>query len=319
MLFDPDRGISTASGRLGAATGRVRRCRPRAVPARDGRRRPRRRRLDPRASWGTRRLRRDVPGSGSRRSRGPDRSPASRSPRRRPRLRRCRSAVPRRRDGRTRMRAGDACGRSNARGESSPSPRRSTTRCSSRPTAPSASPRSRTVPWGADMVARESLADVYLLVMTTATARQASRQSATIALSGAGAALFLAFGGLVPGSVRRATIVVNVAAAVAIANSTRLAIDLANRPLPAAQAGDPWHSLEPGTVLARLGTTTDGLSASDAERRSRPAPRPEPTGTRLRARRGRGILGSAHARARSRRRARRCSAARTGTPRSSSS
>jgi cation-transporting ATPase I len=135
---------------------------------------------------------------------------------------------------------------------------------------------SRTIPWGADMVARESLADVYLLVMTTATARRASRQSATLALSGAGAALFLAFGGLVPGSVRRATIVVNVAAAVAIANSTRLAIDLANRPIPAAQAGDPWHALEPGTVLARLGTTTDGLSTSDAERRSQPAPRPEP-------------------------------------------
>ena len=137
--------------------------------------------------------------------------------------------------------------------------------------------RTRTIPWGAAMVARESLADVYLFVASAAAARQASRQSATIALSGAGAALFLAFGGLVPGSVRRASTVVNVAAAIAIVNSTRLALDLANRPLPAADAGDPWHALEPHTVLERLATSTDGLSSSDADRRRQPSPPTEST------------------------------------------
>jgi cation-transporting ATPase I len=136
--------------------------------------------------------------------------------------------------------------------------------------------RSRTVPWGAGMVARESLADAYLLALALGAARRVSRQSITIALVGAGAALFLAFGGLVPGSTRRATDAVNLAAAVAMVNGTRAAVDLANRPLPGADTGDRWHALDGDTVIARLGTSRDGLSSLDAERRLPHPARVEP-------------------------------------------
>jgi cation-transporting ATPase I len=136
--------------------------------------------------------------------------------------------------------------------------------------------RSRTVPWGAGMVARESLADAYLLVLALGAARRVGRESVTIALVGAGAALFVAFGGLVPGSARRATEVVNLAAAVAMVNSTRVVLDLANRPLPGGGTGDRWHALDRDAVMERLGTSRDGLSSLDARSRLPPPARVEP-------------------------------------------
>jgi cation-transporting ATPase I len=70
--------------------------------------------------------------------------------------------------------------------------------------------------------------------------------------------------------------VVNVAAAIAIANATRVALDLARRPVPLAETAVPWHALGRDAVFERLVTSADGLSHSEVDRRRRP-PKADPT------------------------------------------
>lgn len=133
----------------------------------------------------------------------------------------------------------------------------------------------RVAPWQADIVASDPVRDAFLLVCAIGAARKATRESVRIAVAGAGTAAFVAFGGVVPGTTHRATTVVNLAAATAMANGMRHALDLARLPEPRRAGGPAWHALDGDEVLAILGSARAGLDPEEAGRRRVPiAPAP---------------------------------------------
>ncbi len=129
-------------------------------------------------------------------------------------------------------------------------------------------------PWQADMVAQEPVRDSFLLCCAIGAAHEVSRQSVRLAMAGAGTAAFVALGGVVPGTTQRATTVVNLATATAMANGVRHAIDLARLPEPRADDAPAWHALEIEAVMALLGTSPAGLAPEEAARRTVPSPTP---------------------------------------------
>jgi cation-transporting ATPase I len=127
-------------------------------------------------------------------------------------------------------------------------------------------------PWHADIVANEPVRDVFLLCCAIGAANEVSRQSVRLAMAGAGTAAFVALGGIVPGTTHRATTVVNLATATAMANGVRHAIDLARLPEPRRADEPAWHALEIDEVMTRLGTSRTGLLPDEAARRVLPSP-----------------------------------------------
>ncbi|MGZ8752863.1 MAG: P-type ATPase [Acidimicrobiia bacterium] len=131
-------------------------------------------------------------------------------------------------------------------------------------------------PWAADLLAGDDLADAFLVVEAAHAARAVSRQSVTIAGAGAAFGLLLAFGGRVPGSARRASAAVNVAAAATVLNGLRGGLRLARLPLRLDHDPTPWHALAPDAALAQLETSSVGLTGDQAARRRRPVARTAP-------------------------------------------
>jgi calcium-translocating P-type ATPase len=136
-------------------------------------------------------------------------------------------------------------------------------------------------PWGAHLLARGDLAEVWLVIEAVRAAREVSRQSARLATFGAGAATFLAFGGAAPGTLQRVTSAVNIATVLAMANATRTALQLRGVRPPLRRSEVPWHSLGVAEAMARLGSGRRGLSAEEAARRHVPPPEPDPTPVRF--------------------------------------
>lgn len=134
----------------------------------------------------------------------------------------------------------------------------------------------RPTPWGAHIVAGNSLADAALVCDACAAARAASRQGVWLANGGAAIAALLAFGGTAPGATARALTTVNAATLAALVNGTRLAMGLPDHPRLQPPDPTPWHALDGAEALARLATGADGLTSEEADRRYRPPP-PSPT------------------------------------------
>jgi cation-transporting P-type ATPase I len=133
-------------------------------------------------------------------------------------------------------------------------------------------PTPATPPWGAHVLLRDDLGDVWLVVEAVRLARDVSRQSATLATFGAGAATFLAFGGVVPGTARRVGTATNLATMLAMANGARAGLQLVGTPVPVRRDEVAWHALEPRAVLRRLGSGADGLDPDVAGRLRRLPP-----------------------------------------------
>lgn len=137
------------------------------------------------------------------------------------------------------------------------------------------------IPWSAHVLCRTPIPDAVLLVDACAAAREASRQSATIALAGASVGGMMAFGGLPPGMSMRVTTAVNLATLVAVANGTRAAIGVLRRPEPVPADDTPWHAIGRDEVLTRLGTSRDGLDGETAASRRVEPPRQDSTPVRV--------------------------------------
>jgi cation-transporting ATPase I len=139
-------------------------------------------------------------------------------------------------------------------------------------------------PWGADLLSEDDdLSHAYLLIQACVTARQVSRQSVVLAGVGASAGAVAGWLGLALGADQRAMNTVNLASAAALANGTRAAMGLARRPPPVWREAVPWHGLDASEALARLGTSSAGLSEERAALRRPPGIR-SPSGTLLLAR-----------------------------------
>ncbi len=125
------------------------------------------------------------------------------------------------------------------------------------------------VPWSAHILCRDDLTDVRLLIESSRTAHEVSRQSVNVALGAASLGALASVGGLLPMTTSRVLTVVNVASLMSMANGFRHATDFGRRPLPPARDPTPWHALDPQGVMRRLGTQLDGLGRTDALARMR--------------------------------------------------
>src|SRR5690606_18258240 len=62
----------------------------------------------------------------------------------------------------------------------------------------------------------------------------------------------------------------NAATVLSMGNGLRLAHALGTRPVPPPRDPTPWHALDPGEALARLGSSAGGLDEIEAARRLPP-------------------------------------------------
>lgn len=118
-------------------------------------------------------------------------------------------------------------------------------------------------PWSAHVVTGSELEDVRFLIEAARTARIASRQSVNVALGAATLGAIASVGRILPITTNRVLTIVNVASLVSMASGVRHTLELARRQLPPARDPTPWHALEADGVLARLGTSSSGLSQRD--------------------------------------------------------
>ncbi len=132
------------------------------------------------------------------------------------------------------------------------------------------------VPWGAHLLAGDDPTHVLLLVEAIVEAKRVTRESVRLATLGGVAGVLLAVGTLLPGRSLGPGTAVNAAAALALTNGVRHAVDLSRRPFAVPRDPTPWHALDVETVLDRLGSGPDGLSPDAAVARIRPEPSPPP-------------------------------------------
>ncbi len=123
-------------------------------------------------------------------------------------------------------------------------------------------------PWGAHIICRRDLGDVRFLIHACKQARELSKQAVNIALSAASVGALVSAGGLLKMTTRRVLFVVNSASLISMANGFRSSTELRRLQLPAPWDPTPWHALEVEGVLARLGTSRDGLGREEIVRRS---------------------------------------------------
>ena len=125
------------------------------------------------------------------------------------------------------------------------------------------------------LVAARGLRDAALLIDALRVARQASRQSVALALTGSGLASVLGFAGPARSAGGRALTTVNLAALLALANGTRAALGVGrDLRLPSGRPR-PWHELPAPEVLGTLGSDSGGLSEAEVRRRRQEAAEPE--------------------------------------------
>ncbi len=122
--------------------------------------------------------------------------------------------------------------------------------------------------WAADVVAN-TLEDAALVIDAIKAAREASRHSVALAFCGAGLGGLAAYWGLPGGAAGRASDIASASALAAMANGTRLALQVGRNGGRLPREAERWDELEAGEVLIRVGSTTDGLSEAEAARRRR--------------------------------------------------
>ena len=128
-------------------------------------------------------------------------------------------------------------------------------------------------PWGAAIVTEPGLAGACQVLQAVPPARATSHRSAMLAGYGSGAGAVLAVAGRRDGAAARSLLAVNGAALAALSSGVWSAITLARRPAPLPADTTEWHALDPAAVLAKLDTSREGLTASEAARRRDGSPR----------------------------------------------
>lgn len=127
-------------------------------------------------------------------------------------------------------------------------------------------------PAGADLITGTDLAGACRVLQAAPPARAASRRAAAFAAYGSGAGAVLAMAGPRSGAVSRSLLAVNGAALAALTSGVWSAMTLARRPPPLPAETTNWHALDAGAVLAKLDSSSTGLSAAEAGRRLTAAP-----------------------------------------------
>jgi cation-transporting ATPase I len=122
-------------------------------------------------------------------------------------------------------------------------------------------------PWGAHLICGSDLADVRFIIHACAAARRVSRQAVNVALGAASIGAVVSAGGLLRLTTRRVLFVVNSASLISMANGYRATWGLQRLKLPSPRDPTPWHALHKEGVLARLGSTPQGLSRVEVMRR----------------------------------------------------
>ncbi len=122
--------------------------------------------------------------------------------------------------------------------------------------------------WAGDIVLNET-AEAAFVLDAIGSARQISRQSVALSAAGLGLGALGALTGLPGRAAARASTGVNAAALVSIANGMRAAVYLNRHGGRVAPDPVQWHQMDIKSVLRRLDSSEDGLSASEAAHRRR--------------------------------------------------
>ncbi len=123
------------------------------------------------------------------------------------------------------------------------------------------------IPWGAHLVVGAGLVNAWRVVNAVDTAREVSRRSALLALSGASTGGLWSLLGPARTATERALLPINGTALVSVGLGAALGRRAAGQRPPQSAPRDPWHELDTSESLARLGTTADGLESTERDRR----------------------------------------------------
>ncbi|WP_449066605.1 P-type ATPase, partial [Planomonospora algeriensis] len=132
------------------------------------------------------------------------------------------------------------------------------------------------VPWDADVLG--DLSGVHLLLSCLPEAARTSRRSVRLGVAGAGVGALLAVAGTEAASPRRAHLVSHCVSLAALALGELSGRTAGRTPVPLRADGTPWYAMSAADVLARLGSSSDGIGEEDAAGRRTPAGEEERSG-----------------------------------------
>ncbi|MET8122807.1 HAD-IC family P-type ATPase [Micromonospora sp. NPDC005189] len=122
-------------------------------------------------------------------------------------------------------------------------------------------------PWGAHLLVGADLRVVALVIEATGVARRTAQQNIRLGMAGTGLGALGAFTAPPTDLPFRALVAVNGAAGLAFANGVWRAHRLRDQSDTPAPVTTAWHLMPVNTVLDHLGTTPDGLTGAEAQRR----------------------------------------------------
>ncbi|MDB4974590.1 MAG: haloacid dehalogenase, partial [Myxococcaceae bacterium] len=123
-------------------------------------------------------------------------------------------------------------------------------------------PRDKPTPWGAHVLCPDDTRAMATLIEAIGAARGVSEQSVRLALGAAAIGTLASAAGKKPAAGRRVLFVVNAASLAAMINAVRRTA-VVERETRAPADPTPWHALGVDGVLARLGSSLDGLALDD--------------------------------------------------------
>jgi cation-transporting P-type ATPase I len=123
--------------------------------------------------------------------------------------------------------------------------------------------------WGAHVHAR-SPREAALVLEACATARNVAHRGVQLALGAAGLGGTMAVAGRSPRLAARSMAAVNWASVLGLGFGVWSAAEVLRRPEAPSSSAQPWHAMQPETVLARTGSRPEGLTEREAQQRTRP-------------------------------------------------
>ncbi|WP_055489190.1 HAD-IC family P-type ATPase [Streptomyces sp. TP-A0356] len=122
-----------------------------------------------------------------------------------------------------------------------------------------------TPPWGADLYMDSDPATAVVVVQACRTAREAARWGVRLAQASAAVGATATLAGRARRPAARGVTAFNTAAVIGTVLGAWSAVRLLRRPVPVTGASrQPWHAMDPATVLARTGSRETGLTTEEA-------------------------------------------------------
>ncbi|MFC3578218.1 HAD-IC family P-type ATPase [Streptomyces yaanensis] len=124
-----------------------------------------------------------------------------------------------------------------------------------------------TPPWGADLYLHADPASAVMIVEACRSARDTAHWGARIAQAAAVVGGTAVLAGEARRPAARGVTAFNAAAGLGIGVGVWAAVRLLRRPPPVTASRQPWHAMDPSTVLARAGGSDGGLTTEEARTR----------------------------------------------------